>query len=98
MTSKKKNEPNWSEASAELEQILQAIESGEIDLDALHEKVGRAAELIQLCRDKLGSTELKVKKVVDALQQEPAAAAGEDDDAVDADSADAPADKGLWDA
>ncbi len=89
MTSKKKNEPTWSEASAELEQILQAIESGEIDLDALHEKVGRAAELIQLCRDKLGSTELKVKKVVDALQQEPAADAGE---------ADAPADKGLWDA
>lgn len=91
MTSKKKNEPTWSEASAELEQILQAIESGEIDLDALHEKVGRAAELIQLCRDKLGSTELKVKKVVDALQQEPAADA-------DADGADAPADKGLWDA
>jgi exodeoxyribonuclease VII small subunit len=61
---KKKSESNYAEASAELAEILQEIESGEIDLDALSEKVERAAELLQLCRQKLSATELKVKKIV----------------------------------
>ena len=67
MSNGKQREPTWNEASCELEEILQEIESGSTDLDALHQRVERAAELIQLCRDKLGSTELKVRKVVDAL-------------------------------
>lgn len=81
MSSKKKTDPSWSEASDELETILQEIESGAIDLDALHERVARAAELIQLCRDKLGRTELQVRKVVDALAAATADAADDDDDA-----------------
>jgi exodeoxyribonuclease VII small subunit len=61
---KKKSEPGYAEASAELELILQEIESGEIDLDLLSDKVERAAMLIALCREKLAATESKVKKVV----------------------------------
>ena len=45
------------------------------DIDALSEKVERAAALIKLCRDKLAGTELRVRKVVDDL------AAALDDDA-----------------
>lgn len=60
---KKGDEPSYAEASAELERILQAIESGEIDLDELTDKVERAAELLALCRRKLAATETKVKKV-----------------------------------
>ena len=65
MTDKKKkgDEPSYAEASAELERILQDIESGEIDLDVLTDKVERAAELLALCRRKLAATETKVKKV-----------------------------------
>jgi exodeoxyribonuclease VII small subunit len=70
MSNGKKREPSWNEASCELDEILREIESGSTDLDALHQRVERAAELIQLCRDKLGSTELKVRKVVDALSAE----------------------------
>ena len=69
MSTKKKSDPSWSEASQELEQILRDIESGSIDLDELHARVERAAELIQVCRDKLSGTETRVRKVVDALSE-----------------------------
>jgi len=64
MAAKKKNEPNYAEASGELDEILDAIEQGSADVDVLSEKVERAATLIKLCRDKLAKTELKVEKVV----------------------------------
>lgn len=54
---------SYAAASAELEQILQEIETGEVDLDVLSEKVERAAALLALCRQKLAATETKVKKV-----------------------------------
>lgn len=81
MTSKKKNadEPTYAEASGELERILQEIESGEIDLDELSEKVERAAALLTFCRQRLAATETKVKKVTQDL------AAALDDGARDVD-------------
>jgi len=66
-------ELSYAAASRELEAILAAIEGGDIDIDALSEKVERAALLIRVCRSKLSGTELRVKKVVDDL----AAALGE---------------------
>ena len=77
MTTKKKKdaEPSYAEASGELEQILDEIESGEIDLDELSDKVERAAVLLTTCRKKLAATETKVKKVTADL----AAAIGDDD-------------------
>ena len=39
----------YTEAKKELEAIVAAIESGELDLDALTEKVKRASELIAFC-------------------------------------------------
>jgi exodeoxyribonuclease VII small subunit len=41
-------EPRYKEALNELEQILDQIEGGEVDLDDLGAKVERAAALIQL--------------------------------------------------
>src|SRR5712671_5916580 len=61
---KKKSDISYADASAELERILHEIESGEIDLDVLTEKVERAAALLSVCKDKLAATELKVKQVV----------------------------------
>jgi exodeoxyribonuclease VII small subunit len=60
---RKGDEPTYAEASAELEQILQDIETGQIDLDVLAEKVERAAALLTLCRARLSATETKVKKI-----------------------------------
>lgn len=64
---KKGDGPTYADASGELEQILQDIESGEIDLDLLTEKVERAAALLTVCRQKLAATATKVKKVTDDL-------------------------------
>lgn len=66
---KKGQEIAYSEASAELETILQEVENGEIDLDLLSEKVERAAMLLALCRERLAATETKVKKVVAELHE-----------------------------
>ena len=69
MSSKKKSdEPSYAELSGELETILDEIESGEIDLDELSDKVERAATLLSQCRKKLAATETKVKKVTAELQ------------------------------
>jgi len=76
---KKGDEPSYAEASTELEQILHDIESGEIDLDVLAEKVERAAALLQICRQKLAATETKVKKVVADLAAADAADRDEED-------------------
>jgi len=74
MAAKKKSELTYSESSAELEEILDEIESGDTDIDVLSEKVERAAELINLCKEKLSGTELRVNKVVEQL------AAGDDEE------------------
>ena len=69
MSAKKKaDDPTYADLSAELETILDEIESGEIDLDALSNKVERAATLLALCRKRLAATETKVKQVTEDLQ------------------------------
>jgi exodeoxyribonuclease VII small subunit len=74
MSAKKKaDDPSYSDLSAELETILDEIESGEIDLDALSDKVERAATLLALCRKRLAATETKVKQVTEDLQDSMAA-------------------------
>ena len=60
---KKGDEPTYAAATAELEQILADIESGDADLDVLAEKVERAAALLTICRQRLAATETKVRKV-----------------------------------
>ena len=66
---KKGDEPGYAEASSELEGILHDIESGQIDLDVLTEKVERAATLLAICRRKLAATETKVKTITAAMAE-----------------------------
>lgn len=58
-------EITYSEALAELEQILQTIEGGKEDIDTLASKVTRATELIKLCRSRLLKVEGEVKQILD---------------------------------
>lgn len=82
MTEKKKkgDEPTYAAASAELDQILQSIESGEADLDQLYAQVERAATLLAFCRDKLAATETKVKTAVEKMNSAMADEADADGD------------------
>ena len=71
MAASRKN-PTYAEASAELEQILERIEGGEVDVDEVVTLVRRGAELIRSCRERLDAARLEVSKVVadlDALEQ-----------------------------
>ena len=58
----------YSQALTELEEILNEIESEEINVDILAEKVKRAAYLIKFCKGKLRNTEEEVKKVLSEIQ------------------------------
>ncbi len=55
---------NYNEARTELEKILRELETGNIDVDVLTEKVKRACELINQCKTRLRSTDEEVKKIL----------------------------------
>lgn len=60
--------PNYSQAFDELLLIVSEIESGEISVDELSEKVKRATYLIRICKSKLTSTEEDVNKILKDLE------------------------------
>lgn len=62
---------NYTEAFQELQDIVAAMEDGEIDLDNLSEKVKRASFLIGICKNKLTSTEENVQQILQELNTKP---------------------------
>ncbi len=59
----------YSLALTELQQIISEIESEEINVDVLAEKIKRAAYLIKFCKDRLRNTEEEVKKVLSEIEE-----------------------------
>jgi exodeoxyribonuclease VII small subunit len=57
----------YTEAKKELEQIVAAIESGVLDVDALTDKVKRASQLITFCKEKLTKTDRELQKILDDI-------------------------------
>ena len=57
----------YTEALAELERIVDEIEEGSVSVDELSEKVKRAAFLLEICKEKLTSTEEDVKKILQEI-------------------------------
>jgi exodeoxyribonuclease VII small subunit len=57
----------FTTAKKELESIVKAIESGDMDVDVLTEKVKRASELIAFCKEKLTKTESELQKILDDI-------------------------------
>jgi exodeoxyribonuclease VII small subunit len=62
--------PTYADAFDELHQIVSEIEEGQISVDALSEKVKRAALLITICKDKLSATEEDVNKILKELEND----------------------------
>jgi exodeoxyribonuclease VII small subunit len=60
----------YGKAIEELNSILAELESERVDVDEVTSKVKRAIELIKLCRDKIGRTELEVSKIVKEFEKE----------------------------
>jgi len=63
-------EIGYADALSELQQILGELEAEDIDIDVLAIKVGRAAELIRVCRGRINDAEVRVKEIVAGLDHE----------------------------
>ena len=76
MTAEEQKEtPSFGEAMDALEAILRRIEEEETDVDGLAEELRQAAELLELCREKIRRAEVEVKQIVQQLEpgaEEPA--------------------------
>jgi exodeoxyribonuclease VII small subunit len=60
-------ELTYEAAAAELETILEALESGETGIDDLARQVARAGELLKFCQDKLRDTEQAVHRIIEEM-------------------------------
>ena len=65
-------EMSFKEASVELEQIVRALETGDLELEDALERYGRGVELLGSLRERLATAEQKVRVLLDATA--PAAA------------------------
>jgi exodeoxyribonuclease VII small subunit len=65
-----KNKLTYTSAITQLEEIVKDIESGEIDVDVLTEKVRKASELIKFCKDRLRSTQKEVEKTLIDIEED----------------------------
>ncbi|MGK3980548.1 exodeoxyribonuclease VII small subunit [Sorangium sp. So ce118] len=74
------NERSYGEASSRLEEILQAIEEGQVDIDELSALVKEAADLVTLCRQKIHAAEVQVKTITEQLEREAQVTTDADDE------------------
>jgi exodeoxyribonuclease VII small subunit len=59
-----KEKISYDEAIREIETILDRIESGDLGVDELAEKVSRVNKLLKNCRDRLYKTEEEIDKIL----------------------------------
>jgi len=57
----------YNKAIKEIEDILEKIETNDLDVDDLSKNVKRVAELIKFCKTKLHTTEQEVQKIIDEM-------------------------------
>jgi exodeoxyribonuclease VII small subunit len=64
-------QPGYSAALHELDGILRELEGSDVDVDRLADRVARAAQLIALCRERIGAARLQIDEVIADLDNEP---------------------------
>jgi exodeoxyribonuclease VII small subunit len=57
-------QPGYADALSELDSILRELESSDVDVDRLAERVARAAALISLCRDRISTARIRIDEVI----------------------------------
>jgi exodeoxyribonuclease VII small subunit len=61
----------YSEALQELDEILRELEGSDVDVDRLAARVARAAQLIAMCRERIGAARLQIDEVIADLDGDP---------------------------
>ena len=64
MAKKEKTDPGFEDALKRLEQIVEQMEAGEMDLDAMVGAFEEGQKLIQLCTQKLNEVERRIELLV----------------------------------
>jgi exodeoxyribonuclease VII small subunit len=64
-------QPGYSAALHELDGILRELEGSDVDVDRLADRVARAAQLIALCRERIGAARLQIDEVIADLDNDP---------------------------
>ncbi|NGF55929.1 exodeoxyribonuclease VII small subunit [Parapedobacter sp. SGR-10] len=59
----------YTDAFEELQTIVHDIETGEVSVDVLAEKIKRASQLIAICKAKLTASEEEVDRLLSQLSQ-----------------------------
>lgn len=62
-----KKKISYNEAVNEIEEILEQMESEELDVDELSDKVKRVSYLIKVCKDRLHQTEEEVENILNQM-------------------------------
>ncbi len=62
--SKNEKKVSFEEALKRLEEIVETMESGEVDLDRMVESFEEGQKLVKLCTDKLNEVEAKIEKII----------------------------------
>lgn len=67
-----RDEPGFGAAMEELERIVDELESDALDVDHLAERVARAAQLVELCRERLDGARFAVEEILERMAEPPA--------------------------
>ena len=62
------DQPTFAAAMAELQQLVEQLESDDLDIDALTARVERAADLVQWCRERIDGARFSVEEVLVRLE------------------------------
>ena len=65
----KEKKISYKDSLQEIEEILEKIESKEIDLDQLTEHIKRAVELLSVCKNKLTTSEKEVYELLKHIEE-----------------------------
>ncbi len=58
------SEINYEASMKQLEEIVQKMESGQLDIDSMSSELKKAKVLIKQCKDKLTKTDEEIKKIL----------------------------------
>ncbi len=61
----KNNEMTYEKAMKRLEEIVDKVENGQMDIDSLSATLKEAQELVSYCRDKLTKVDAEIKKILE---------------------------------
>lgn len=62
-----KQKMTYQQNAERLEQLVADIESGDLGIDELADKVKEATELVKMCKEKLRQTDAAIEKMLDEI-------------------------------